>query len=275
MIHYLLPTTYYLLPTNYYLLTTNYQPMRLLSTLKNFGLTEDETNLYLAGLKTGEASMTKIAREAGINRTTAYLVAKNLEEKGLMGKFKMRRGMRFVTTEPEKLKNIAFQKAQDIESIVPELNAMVKSSIVQPEIQIFKGIEGYLATFDEPLKYKNIEVRAIGSLKKVREVVSRKHDEEHFVPTRLRRNIHFKALYFEDETTEMHLSQENKAQKRRIKFLPADYYHPVFTMIFENTVVLFTSKKELISMKITSPEISRTEKARFDLMWDLLGEEIQ
>ncbi len=249
--------------------------MRLLSTLKNFGLTEDETNLYLAGLKTGEASMTKIAQEAGINRTTAYLVAKNLEEKGLMGKFKMRQGMRFVTTEPDKLKNIAFQKAQDIESIVPELNALVKSSIVQPEIQIFKGTEGYLATFDEPLKYKNIEVLAIGSLKKVREVVSRKHDEEYFVPTRLHRNIHFKALYFEDETTEMHLSQENKAQKRRIKFLPADYYHPVFTMIFENTVVIFTSKKELISMKIISPEISKTEKARFDLMWDLLGEEVQ
>jgi len=247
--------------------------MQLLSTLKNFGLTEDETNLYLAGLKTGEASMTKISAVAGINRSTAYLIAKGLEEKGLMGKFKMRSGMRFVTTEPKKLQDMAYQKAQDIENIVPELNALVKSSIVQPEVQIFKGLEGYISTFDEPLKYKNIEVRAIGSLKKVREVVSKKHDEEYFVPTRLHRNIHFKALYFEDETTEMHLSQQNEAQKRRIKFLPDKYYQPTFSMIFENTVTILTSKKELISMKITSPEISKTEKARFDLMWDLLGKE--
>jgi hypothetical protein len=32
---------------------------------------------------------------------------------------------------------------------------------------------------------------------------------------------------------------------------------------------------ENLYMKITSPEIAKAEKARFDLMWDLLGEEVQ
>lgn len=248
--------------------------MQLITTLKNFGLTEDETQLYLAGLKTGEASMSQIAKVADINRSTAYLVAQNLEKKGLMGSFKMKKGLRFVATNPKRFQKIAQQQAKDIENIVPELNAFVKSNIIQPEVQTFKGIDGYYSTFDEPLKYKNIEVRAIGTLKKVREIISQKYDEEYFVPTRLKRNIHFKAIYFEDEVTDMDLSQEDEDQKRRIKFFPKKYYNPVFSMIFKNTVTIFTSKKELISLKITSPEIAKSEKARFDMMWDLLPEEI-
>jgi hypothetical protein len=45
-------------------------------------------------------------------------------------------------------------------------------------------------------------------------------------------------------------------------------------MIYENTIVEFTSKKELVAFKVVSPEIAKAEKAHFDLMWDLLGEEI-
>ena len=78
-----------------------------------------------------------------------------------------------------------------------------------------------------------------------------------------------------DEVADMHLSQENEDQKRRIKFFPKKYYNSVFSMIFENTVIIFTSKKELNSLKITSPEISKSKKARFDMLWDLLPEKTQ
>jgi hypothetical protein len=67
---------------------------------------------------------------------------------------------------------------------------------------------------------------------------------------------------------------KNEKERRELKILPKKYAQKTFKMIYENTIVEFTSKKELVAFKVVSPEIAKAEKAHFDLMWDLLGEEV-
>ncbi|GEM_PF-6763953 len=69
--------------------------------LAGYGLTKKEAGLYLASLALGEATMSALARWAKLKRTSAYLVFKSLEDRGLMGSFKMSTGLRFVATKPE------------------------------------------------------------------------------------------------------------------------------------------------------------------------------
>ncbi len=249
--------------------------MNIKTALRAYGLTNDEAKLYLAGVKFGEASLSKLAKEAGIKRTTAYLVASRLEEKGLMGKFKTKDSLKFVITAPEKLEKMAQQKLTNIQEILPQLNLYSEKFRSKPKVSLFEGKDGYLSIFDDPLQYTGITIRAIGSLQNVRKVITTEYDENYFVPERLRKGIDFKGIYLKEEIEDLSLTAtKNEKERRELKILPKKYAQKTFKMIYENTIVEFTSKKELVAFKVVSPEIAKAEKARFDLTWDLLGEKV-
>lgn len=242
--------------------------------LKNYGLTDEETRLYLAGLKLGEAPLARIAKEAGIKRSSAYLIAKTLEEKGLMGNFKLPNGLRFVASSPSLLSDQLKKRLAEINEIIPELKAIQKFHQSKPKLTAYEGKEGYIAIANESLKTSDT-IRCIGSLKKIYEIVGQEYDRNYYIPERLKNNITIKNLYFEEEAADFFpadtfTSERNSKELREIKFLPKDFRHPAFVLIYENTVAIFTSKKELTAIKIESAEIAKSEKAKFDLIWNLL-----
>ena len=100
----------------------------IMGILTEYGLDEREASLYLAGLEIGESGMASIAKLAGVKRPTAYVTFKSLEKKGLMGSFKVKHGLRFVSTKPEVLVARAKAKVKSLESIIPSINAIVGKS---------------------------------------------------------------------------------------------------------------------------------------------------
>lgn len=242
--------------------------------LKNYGLTAEETRLYLAGLKLGEAPLARIAKEAEIKRSSAYLIAKTLEEKGLMGNFKLANGLRFVASSPSLLSDQLKKRLTEIDEIIPELKAIQKSHQSKPKITVYEGKEGYIAIANESLKTNGL-VRSIGSLRKIYEIVGQEYDQKYYIPERLKNNVKIKALYFENEIKEffpssVYTPEKNIKELREIKTLPNDFDHPAFVLMYQNTVAIFTSKKELTAVKIESEEIAKSEREKFDLIWKLI-----
>lgn len=244
--------------------------MNIQQTLKNYGLTDEEAALYLAGLKTGEAPLARIAKVAGIKRPTAYSVAKSLEEKGLMGNFKMRSGLRFMVSPPSALEQQIKRKLKEVSEIIPELNAIEGGSLARPKITLYEGVEGYYTALEDSLKTVNDVIRAIGSLKKIYEVITPEYDENHYIPTRLKNKTIYRGLHFKGEAENIFTPERNSREMREVKFLPEKYFHSDFVLIYGNTVTICTSKKELIALKIESEEIAESEKKKFDLIWELI-----
>ncbi len=244
--------------------------MDIKQALKNYGLSDEETSLYLAGLKTGEAPLARMAKEAGIKRSSAYLIAKNLQEKGLMGSFKMRSGLRFLASPPSTLEQHLKRRIKEISEVVPELNAIGRGSQTRPRITLFEGKEGYYTALEDSLQTINGIVRCIGSLKKIYEVVTKEYDDNHYIPTRLKNKTIYRGLHFKSEAEHIFTPERNAEELREVKFLPENYHHSDFILIYQNAVTICTSKKELIAVKIESEEIADGEKKKFDLIWDLL-----
>jgi len=242
--------------------------------LKEFGLSEAETRMYLAGLKTGEAPLAHIAALAKIKRGSAYLVAKNLKKRGLMGSFKMSSGLVFVVSPPATIASQAKRLSREIEEIIPKLNVLKKGSTFRPEIEVYEGREGYLTVFEDSLNMYNGTIRAIGSLEQFYEVITYDYDNQHYIPERVRRKIKFKGLYFKDEAVAKFSKSRDAEELRQMRYMPSRYFQPTFTLIYRNTIVVFTTKKEKLAVKITSEDLTKSEKARFDLIWDLAGDDI-
>ena len=234
--------------------------MSIEQSLKNYGLTDEEAALYLAGLKIGEAPLARIAKLAGIKRPTAYSIAKSLEEKGLMGNFKMRSGLRFVVSPPSTFAKQLERKQEEMEKILPELSALSGKLQSKPKITLYEGEEGYFTILEDSLETKNDIIRAIGSLGKVYEVVTEEYDHNHYIPTRVKNNTIYRALHFEWESAKIFTPEKNQKELHEQKFLPEKYLQPTYTMIYRNIVSIFTSKKEMIAIRIESDEIAEAEK---------------
>ena len=167
-------------------------------TLKDHGLDAKEIELYLSSLALGESGMAELARDAGIKRSTAYLTFKSLEQKGLMGSFRMRKGLRFVATRPEALKARAEKQMHQFEQIIPELKALAHKPDGRPTIIYYEGLDGYMVALEDTLRKPGIILRHIGSLTEMHKMMSLDFDLNYFLPKRLRNKIPLRALYFSD-----------------------------------------------------------------------------
>lgn len=109
------------------------------TTIEQLGLTEKESKLYLTSLRVGPASMQVLARKAGIDRGTAYHIAKTLGEKGLFENVQDGKRPLFRVSHPRKLysyvedrKNEAnrhFAAMQEMVDILEELFDLSDSAI--------------------------------------------------------------------------------------------------------------------------------------------------
>lgn len=239
--------------------------------LMEYGLDEKEAILYIASLSLGDKGMSELAKKAGLKRTTAYVVFKSLENKGLMGSFKMKSGMKFVATPPEILIKKAQKQVQELQSLLPQLKALEIKPDSHPKITYYEGKEGYMIAAEDSLKTPNSILRSIGSLAEQHKVVGLKYDTKYYIPSRLKKNISFRALYFRSQVEDEIKNSNNTKELREVRYIPEKYIHKTSMLIYENKVVVFSTQKELITVIIESAEIAESEKQKFDLIWDLIG----
>lgn len=237
-------------------------------TLNELGLDDGETGLYLASLKLGEAGMSELAREAQLKRTSAYVVFQALEKKGLMGSFKMRSGLKFVATAPDILLQKTQKQAEDLKNLLPQLNSLAQKKDQRPQITYYEGEQGYFIATEESLRQPNTVVRHIGSISEIHSVISEDWDLNYYIPTRLKRRISFKALYFKSQMPQSFLKANQAELLREVKYLPESFLYNTSKLIFGDKVAIFSSKKELVTVIIQSPDIADSEIKIFDTIWN-------
>ncbi|OHB25256.1 MAG: hypothetical protein A2542_03240 [Parcubacteria group bacterium RIFOXYD2_FULL_52_8] len=238
--------------------------------LSSYGLNKKEVTLYLASLSLGEATMSALARRAKLKRTSAYLIFKSLEEKGLMGSFKMSTGLRFVATKPEIILAKQERQLEDLRAAIPQLAKLSNQQQFVPGITYYTGKEGYMSALEDSLRKPNITLRVIGSLNEIHKVMTEEMDLNYYIPSRLKKNIFIKCLYFPN--IKQHIKERDHAKElREVRYIPERYAHDTSMLIYENKVVIAGAKNELVAVMIESEAIAASEKKKFDLIWDLVG----
>ena len=81
-----------------------------LKQLQELGLTQRESNLYLALVETGRSTATYLSKKIGVPRASIYLSLKRLQELGLIETEQRQRGSYFTAARPEAIR-VALEKA--------------------------------------------------------------------------------------------------------------------------------------------------------------------
>ena len=236
--------------------------------LTRFGLNKKEASLYLAALSLGESGMSDLAHKAKLNRSTAYLIFKSLEERGLMGTFQNRRGARFVATRPQSVIDQAKERIEQLEDALPQLDALLPKQNQAPKVSYYQGKEGYYIAGQDSLNYHGSIVRHIGSLTEIHRVIGSEYDIDYYIPERIKRKITINCLYFVKDMKDSGITANAPEELREVRYLPEKFHFNTSSLIYGNKVAYFSNAEELITVIVESEELAQAERKKFDLIWE-------
>lgn len=242
--------------------------------LKNFGITPNETKVYLSMLKCGEAPISRIASVAKLNRITVHHIVERLEKEGLVVKFSKEKQKLVRPAHPKYLENKIKESSSLFEKAVPELLAMMRDDTnkLKPIVRMYYGVEGFEKVAEELLEKPNITIKHIGSVAEAHKFIGLKYDRDYFVPTRISKNIHYKIMQYPNEGNLVVITTHAE-ELREVRYLPEKYNISTNTFMVPGKIIIVTTAKELMSVVIESDDISKSEIEKFDLIWNLLGEQ--
>lgn len=248
----------------------------LLTTLTEFGLSDKEASVYLALLELESASVQDIAKFAGVNRSSTYVVLESLRKKRLTNVTETKKGPRYMPASPEMLYKIAEDSSrkmneskEKIRDIIPALKALYKDDSHRPSVRIFESKDDMKVFFEDTVvsSKKGSLMRAFSQ-----RTVWENLGKEYFTnlqKSRIEKEINLKVIYpNEVKQKEDFASKNPKKRLAEIRFLPKNKHAlSVDFRIYEDKVAI-TSWKDEFGIIIENKEIADAIKYIFDFSWE-------
>jgi len=244
--------------------------------LLDLGLTEKEVRFFLASYFAGPSSINEVARNAKIERSTAYLIAQTLLNEGyLIEDFKQYKKI-ISTIEPKTLltKLLARQRQLGrhellMQEKLPELQAIHQASAIRPHVKTYEGVKGLLAVWKDILT-ESQEVLLWTNQETEKNVFSEKYHSL-FIAERVKKHIPMRVLAVNNSKGKQ-LVKKDLSYLRKTKLLPKNISFSSETYIYGNKIATLDYNKEIIGIIIESEQIVQSHKAIFEMTWGDLGE---
>lgn len=182
----------------------NSENEKILQLLSNFGISQQEAEIYLAALTLKKTNPAEIANKIKKSRTATYFHIKNLINRGLLQETRNKTKLQVIALPPSKLASIFDRFSIDFKSMVPQLESLQKIDSEAPTIRITDSKRGYLEVLDEisvlpaGSKFRVIEGR--DALNK--EISLLTHQEwQTFFSRIIERKVETKAIFTLESTT--------------------------------------------------------------------------
>jgi sugar-specific transcriptional regulator TrmB len=250
----------------------------LLRKIEDLGLQANEARVYLSLLEIGEATVTQICKNAGLNRTTGYDILERLclygiVNKGIGGKKRL-----YIAESPGHLEQFlenkrrrAERRVQELKNLLPELKAIYKTEL-KPVIKIVEGVEAMRQMAYNELDAKGV-IYSLVNLKNYAETF----DEmgTHRSLERFKRGIKERCLSIDSDTARKWHNKTYSGKKKRqenteYRWLPWDkrYSTAGEVAVYNDKVMGILSKSsENVAFEIQSQTFADFLKIIFEMAW--------
>ncbi len=244
--------------------------MNLTTQLQSFGLNKKQASVYLACLESGRTSVQNISKKTGIKRTSVYDLVTGLIEQGLIIQTIKGKKRFFVAEDPKIIKKRLMQKQNEFDELLPELQSLYSIPGHKPKIEYYEGIDGIKQVLEKTLTSKEKELKSILPLKDFLDLVGEEFFH-HYTQKRIKHGYTLRTI--RPITKEIARAVKkyhwgtNKNQKREVRLAPKYFQFSMAMYLFDNKVILMSSKKEIFAFIIESDEFAYNQKALFEVLW--------
>jgi sugar-specific transcriptional regulator TrmB len=240
--------------------------------LQKLGLSEKEAKVYLASLELGPSVVQLIARKAGVNRATTYVMIESLIKKGLMSSFEKGKKRFFTAEPPEQLLAILRkqeseikEKEKSLEELLPELRALFAGAEEKPRVRFFEGLEGLKALQNDILNSKFSSLEEFVALDECYRILPPGEKDHRQKIAEKTKDIPVRVIY----TTSKGKILPQFEGKRERRFVPLEKF-PFTTEIniYGSKVAIASCKGKVIGVIIENKDIADALRAFFNLAWE-------
>jgi sugar-specific transcriptional regulator TrmB len=238
--------------------------MKETDTLKDMGLTENESKVYITLLTYGTQTAGSITNKTGIHRRCVYDAMERLTEKGLAGYIIRENKKYFEAADPEHLLTILQEKEKEVLEILPGLQTMYEGSEKQ-DIKVFKGRKGARAIYDDIIKTGE-DYYALGATGKIIDVIGQK-TYERYVEARVEKGIRLYTIY-PDSMRGTSMARKKNAV---VRYVPDEYASPINTIVYGSKVEILIWEYDPTSpliLLIENKKVAEAFKHYFKMLWD-------
>lgn len=251
--------------------------------LTGIGLSGKEARMYISLLRNGTQPTSVLAKKAGLNRGTAYVILHTLLGKGLAIKTTRKKIQYFAPLKPDQLIKYIDHQRQELKGQKERVQAMMGQLIAishpltaKPKIQFFEGQEGARAVLDTTLTSKEKLLRAFLSIADVSDFAGAEYFND-YTSRRVKKGYTLHAIRtLEKDRIALERDvyarryRTSKKEHRDIRYVSDELAFPVTIYMFDDKLAILSSRDENFALLIESPELAEMQKKLFGLIWPTL-----
>ncbi len=237
---------------------------------KRFDLDVKETTALLKLIRLGPSPVSVWAKQAGINRSSMYVILERLKSKGLVTTFTHNGIHHAQAIAVSQLPHLLAQKQAQIEDTqailkhhLPDLEKLEGTHAITPTVRFYEGINRVETMYEEILKERSF--CAYFHPSRVKRLMPKYF---HKIPQALKANGGTaKELLVACKEAEEYQNLYN-SQKHQIKLLPQPITFSSDTIITKTKIYLIGySENDAVGTEIWNEELAHTQSVIFDLVW--------
>lgn len=246
----------------------------MISLLEKLGFSEKEAKVYLAALEMGEDSVQNIAKKAGVNRATTYVILEKLMGLGLISTYEKDKKTYFVAENPKELENILNEekieleeRQKDLKENLNQMFAIYNRQKGKPIVRFFEGADGLIALdrYGRNLLKKGSEFLTISPFDLIEKLFPERRKRS--LSERVKLGVKARTIYTRESPF---TPVENKKELREAIFIPRDKFPLNATItIFPDWGIKLYYYDEVrpYGVAIESKELAKNFQLFFNLAW--------
>jgi sugar-specific transcriptional regulator TrmB len=240
--------------------------------LHKLNITGTPARVYMKLIELGSSSARRLAEVLSLPRPSVYDALKLLSKQDLVVEHIEDNKKMFNVNDPNILSQNLTKKAeelskanQELQKILPTLSKQTET--VEPKIKFYNGKEGIHKMINEVLWNRNKVIHGVLHIKELIDLVGEDwfkkwHDK------REEREIAVKIVWPQDKTVEYDWLYSGKTRFRDIRVLSSkDTTWNMGYWVFDDKVILLSSRKELFGFTVQSKDFAGLMKAQFNVLW--------
>jgi sugar-specific transcriptional regulator TrmB len=226
-------------------------------TLKLFGITTEEANIYITLLKKGPQKVTQLAKLLAKPRSTLYDHLARLHEQGLVIEHIESFTKTFKATPPSQLPKLFEHRMNEMQEIVPKLEHINNNEPHTIQAQLHRGKEGIKIVMDDIIQTgKNY--KTFGDI------------ESFFSAVEIYTHQWMKKIdqtKIKGKLLATHKQKFAVAKSEEVKFLPKEITINTTTVTYGTKTAEFIWTQPLTIIVTDSKELTRSKEEVFNYFW--------
>lgn len=237
-------------------------PMEISQELRMIGFTPNEVAVYTTLIRIGRAGAARIAKEAGLERSSTYNALRRLAQEALVSIVIEDNKRKFAVEDPQSIADGFRERAARAERLVPMLERLRKFEREREEILKFQGLQGVKKVLNDVLRTcgRNGEYLIFGTEGQLTERLPT--FSEIFVAKKDGLRIRAKLLLKEAMRTGSPLSRYTE-----VRYLPDQVVSPASTNVYGDKVSIIIWKEKPEAIIIDNAQVAASYRSYFEFMW--------